>query len=187
MDESFTRSYECERLTESPVTARARHYYYPGASTTGGSDGILLKVQPEQGEWWLGTFAFGGLTPAGVSGIFTTPDPQKFCVVDGGRGYLVSADAPTVWERIDAVPITDLRPIRAQQIIVFATFCELVAYGKSGFKWRTKRLVWDGLKITEVTETLIKGEGDWNFFKSAGESFVVDLATGAHEGGAEIP
>jgi hypothetical protein len=181
MDTTFAHSYECERLSETPRTAPP-HYYFPGASTQGGRDGILVEVRPEHGQPWLGTFAFGQIAPKGVSGIFTTPDPQRLCVVSKGEGYFVSATTPTAWEAIRATPIIHVRSIGAQGIIVFASFTELVAYGSAGMKWRTKRLTWDNLKIVEVTDAFIKGEF-WDIRSEATANFVVDLATGTHQGG----
>lgn len=181
MDRTFPHDYECERLTETPRTERA-HYYFPGASTKGGRDGILIEVRPVQGPVWLGTFAFGQVTPKGFSGIFTTPNPERLCVVSCGEGYLVSAKTPKEWETIGSMPIIDVRPVLAQGIIVFANYTELVAYGSSGLKWRTKRLTWDSLKITEVTDDFIKGEF-WDIRSEANANFVVDLATGNHKGG----
>src|SRR5262245_48546290 len=69
----------------------------------------------------------------------------------------------------------------AHDIIVFADFTNLVAYGKTGLKWRTKRLSWDDLKIIEVTDIFIKGEF-WDILSEGTATFVVDLATGAHTG-----
>jgi hypothetical protein len=178
---SFPHLYECEPLSETQTTALP-HYYFPGGSTQGGRDGILVEVRPERGLPWLGTFAFGEVTPKGISGIFTTPDPERLCVVSRGEGYIVSAATPTAWESVDATPIIDVRLIHAQGIIVFANFTELVAYGSTGLKWRTKRLTWDSLKITEATDTFIKGEF-WDIRSEATASFIVDLATGRHQGG----
>ena len=181
MDTTFPYSYECEWLTETPQPAPP-HYYFPGASTQGGRDGVLIEVRPEHGQSWLGTFSFGQITPKGASGIFTTPDPQRFCVVSNGEGYLVSATTPTSWEPIRATPIIDVRSIPAQGIIVFADHTTLIAYGQTDVKWKTKRLTWDSLKIIEVTDTFIKGEF-WDIRTEATASFVVDLATGTHQGG----
>jgi hypothetical protein len=179
-DTTFPQSYECEKLPEIPGTTTLVHYYYPGVTAHGGRDGVLVEVRPGGGQPWLGTFAFGYLT--GVSGIFATPDPHRLCVVSAGDGYLVSVNEPTAWEMIKAIPIIDVRPVRARDIIVFANFTELVAYGKSGIKWRTERLTWDGMKITEVTDSFIKAEY-WDVRSEAMASFVVDLATGRQEGG----
>ena len=177
MDTIFAHSYECERLNETQGSALP-HYYFPGASTQGGRDGILVKVRPEHGQTWIGTFAFGD---SGVSGIFTTPDPQRLCIVSNGEGYFVNTSIPTEWEAIRAMPIKDVRSILAQEIIVFADYTDLVAYGRTGVKWKTERLVLDELKITEVTDISIKGEG-WNPFDETRKNFIVDAATGRHEG-----
>jgi hypothetical protein len=181
MDTTFSHSYECELLIETP-TIGLPHYYYPGASLRGGRDGVLVEVRPEHNQPWLGTFAFGEIIRNGFTGIFTTPDPQRFCVVSHGQGYFVKALTPTEWEQIRVVPIIDVRCVRAQGIIVFANFTELIAYNQTGVKWRTKRLTWDDLKITEVTDTYLRGEF-WDMRTEKTESFTVDLATGTHEGG----
>jgi hypothetical protein len=183
MDITFAHSYECAQLTELPSRAMP-HFYYPGASTQGGKDGVLAEIHPENGEPWLGTFAFGLFAPKRPSGIFTTPNPDRLCVVAKGEGYLVSANAPSAWETVRATPIIDVRPVRAQGIIVFASLTDLVAYGPTGIKWRTKRLAWDNLQISEVTDSAIKGEF-WDLRSEAMESFTVDLATGAHQGGID--
>jgi hypothetical protein len=185
MDTTFGHSYECEQLSETPGMT-ILHYYYPGASTQGGRDGILVRVYSHGGQPWLGTFAFGRLSSDGVSGAFTMPDPDRLCVVARGEGYIVSANAPALWEPVRSVPIMDVRPIRGQEIIVFADPWELVAYGQTGIKWRTGRLAWDGLRITEVTDRFIKGEFRELDDEAIG-SFIVDLATGTHQGGIKQP
>jgi len=181
METTFPHAYECERLIETPNTA-SPHYYFPGASTKGGQDGILVGVRPERGQAWLGTFAFGQVTPKGVTGVYTTPDPRRVCVVSRGEGYLVNATAPTEWEAIRATPIIDVRSILARLLIVFADYTTLFAYGQTGIVWKTKRLTWDSMEITEVTDAFIKGEF-WDIRREATANFTVDLATGLHQGG----
>lgn len=181
MDTIFSHTYRCMQLTELPFSA-SRHYYFPGASTQAGRDGVLVEVHSEHGQPWLGTFAFGQAGQGGVSGIFTTPNSERFCIVSKGNGYLVNATKPTEWESIQAIPIIDVRQITAHKIIVFADYTALVAYGQAGIKWKTKRLTWDNLKIVEVTDDFIKGEF-WDIRSETTANFVVDLATGTHEGG----
>jgi hypothetical protein len=183
IDRTFPHSYECEWLLETQQTALP-HYYYPGASLKGGRDGVLIRITPEGRQAWLGTFANGQLTRKGTTGVFTTPNPDRVCVVAAGEGYLVSANRPTVWDEVSITPVIDVRPIRAHSIIVIANFTELVAYGRAGIKWRTRRLTWDSLQITEVTDASIKGEF-WDILSEAMETFIVDLETGADSGGIE--
>jgi hypothetical protein len=184
VDTTFRRTYECRSLTELPSSERRPRYYYPGASREGGRDGPILEVRPEHGEPWIGLFAFGAFGSLGVSGLFTTPHAGRLCVVTRGEGYLVAADDPTSWESVKAWPILDVRPVQARGILVFADYTDLMAYGETGLKWRS-RLVTDYLKITEITDRLIRGEG--YVLGREGVSFVVDLATGAHEGGLTDP
>jgi hypothetical protein len=181
MDSTFASSYSCRQLHEIPTTALP-HYYFPGASEQGGHDGILVEVRPEQGLAWLGTFAYGYVAPRRHSGIYSTPDPDQICVVSRGKGYLVNAAAPKIWECVRAAPITDVRPVVARSIIVFATLTELVAYGSAGIVWTTERLSFDDLKIVEVTDSFIKGEF-WDIRKNGMSVFTVDLTTGRHDGG----
>jgi hypothetical protein len=147
-------------------------------------DGILVEVRPKHCEPWFGTFAFGHVAPRGKSGIFTMPNPDVLCVVSRGEGYLVSASLPKSWERLRVVPVIDVRPVLAYDIIVFAEFTRLVAFGREGIKWQTKRLSWDNLQISEVATSYIKGEF-WDVRSDAIASFVVDLATGTHQGGVD--
>jgi hypothetical protein len=184
MDMTFSHLYDCEQLTEGPGVPSSPHFYYPGGSSKGGRDGILVRIRPYNGQPWLATFAFGEIAPRGPTGIFTTPDPQLLCVVAKGAGYFVSTSEPSSWESVRVTPIIDVRPIRNHDIIVFADFTRLVGYGKGGMKWATKRLSWDNLKIVEVTDTLIKGEF-WDIRSDGIENFVVDLATGATDGEVE--
>lgn len=70
----------------------------------------------------------------------------------------------------------------AQGIIVFADYTTLVACGQAGMKWKTKRLTWDNLRITEVSDAVIAGQF-WDTCSEATASFCVDLETGQHQGG----
>jgi hypothetical protein len=179
---TFQTNYEVTILEELPQPETIRHYFYPGASMAGGRDGLIVRVDPNARESWIGTFAFGQIAPTGPSGVFATPDPDRMCVVSRGMGNFVSAHSPLQCEEVNCYPIIDVRPIHTQGIIVFAEFTRLVAYGPAGLKWKTKRLSWDNLKIIEVTNTSIKGEF-WDICSEATASFVVDLATGTHQGG----
>lgn len=179
VDLSFESHYSIEILEELGAEER---YYYPNATTEGGKDGLMIEVISEQGKSWVGIFAFGDISHKGVSGVFTMPDPDKLCVVSMGAGYIVSSSDPTNWEEVKSIPITGVHPVKLQDVLVFADYTELVAYNKSGIKWRTERLAYDSFKVIEVTDTYLKGEF-WNMRNEANESFEVDLLTGSQVGG----
>lgn len=107
MDTTFPHTYECERLSEIPSGLNVPHYYFPGASTEGGKDGILVRVRCSDGRSWIGTFATDGFAPHDATGIFTTPDPERFCVASGGSGYVVHAGMPTIWNGLTITGITE--------------------------------------------------------------------------------
>jgi hypothetical protein len=145
----------------------------------------MVNVTPYEGDPWLGIFAFGQITPKGVTGIFSTPNPERLCVAAQGNAFIVSVSDPSTWESVRAIPVIDVRCVVKHGIIVFANFTELVAYGSQGLKWRTKRLTWDSMKVVEVTDDLLKGEF-WDIRSESTQGFTVDLATGNHEGGIDV-
>ena len=181
IDQSFERYYDCQVLTETAPT-QTPHYFYPGATTQGGLDGLILEVRPSRGTAWIGTFAFGNISKTGVTGVFTMPNQREICVVARGEGYLVNVEAPTTWQTIRAVPVIEVRPVAQHELVIFANFTELFAYGLTGLLWRTKRLAWDGLTLLSVSENSIHGEY-WDHASNAKKDFVVDLQTGNHVGG----
>jgi len=182
IDKTFIHTYDIQILDEMKTGHEI--YYYPEASTQGGKDGIIVQVGSTQGQTWIGVFAFGNITRNGFSGVFTTPHQSKLCVVANGTGYFVDANNPKDWEEIKLVPITDVKISESQNIIVFADYTKLIAYDSNGIKWKTKQLAWEKLKITECSNTYIKGE--YYDIRSEGmEVFEVNLLTGTSTGGVE--
>lgn len=182
-DPGFHGDYVWEVLDESPSAQTSPRHFFPG-NTAAGQDGLLVRVTPADGAPWLGMFAFGNVKGDGVSRVLAMPDPERLCVVSRGAGYLVSVRDPSVWEEVQAMPVTDVRAVPSAGIVVFADYTELVAYGAEGPRWRTKRLSWDGLNIVQVTERSIIGEY-WDMRTDGRQAFEVDLVTGAQKGGVE--
>lgn len=176
--------FEWEIVNQLPGSQATRHFYYPGASIAGGGDGVMVRVEPKDGSPWFGTFAFGKFGPKGSTKVIPLPDGQRLCVVSRGAGYVVSANDPLAWEEVSGIPITDVREILEVGLVVFANHTKLLAYGEDGLVWRTRRLAWDGLKITEVNNRSITGEY-WDIRDEDTRTFKVDVATGASTGGVE--
>jgi hypothetical protein len=180
----FDHTYECEVVSET-TGCESRKIFYPGAVGVGGGDGLIVNVIPYKGDPWLGIFAFDQTAHKGVTGIFSTPNPECFCVVARGNAFIVSASNPNIWEPVCAIPIIDVRSIVKHGIIVFANFTELLAYDSQGLKWHTKRLTWDSMKVVEITDDFLKGEF-WDIRSESTQNFTVDLITGSHQGGINI-
>ena len=182
IDKTLAHKYDIQILEE--LKEGYEIYYYPSASTQSGKNGVIVQVNPEQGKTWIGIFAFGNVSKDGFSGVYTTPHFNKLCVVSNGAGYIVSSDNPKDWEEVKSIPIIDVRISKAQKLIIFADYTELIAYNDSGVKWKTKRLSWDSLKIIELSNSYIKGEY-YDIRSEANEFFEVDLVSGVSKGGVE--
>jgi hypothetical protein len=141
---------------------------------------MFVEVSPEFGGPWIGCFQPG---LDGVSGLFSTPSPEKFCVVVAGEGYLVSAYSPSDYETIRCIPVKFVRRIPQKDMIVFGSLTDLAAYDARGLVWNTPRLSWDGLQLTDVSERQIHGLA-WDSAAGREVPFVVDVDTGHHKGGS---
>ena len=178
----FPQQYRVEESLELPSGPSMKHLYFPGGSEKGGQDGLLIKVTPRMGEVWLGTFAFGSFQN-GVTGVYSCPDKESVCVISSGEGYIVRADDPVVWEEIGTCPILDVRIVANKELLLFADFTRITAYGQRGHVWTTGSLSWDGIEIVNVTPEHIRGLA-WDSPQQRKVEFVVDVATGRHTGGS---
>lgn len=180
----FAKRYNFQVLTELPSgSGDTRRFYYPGAKLTGGKDGLIVRVVPVNGQEWVGVFATGDEFGTLLNGVFTCPDEDMICVVSGGIGYLVHASTPEWSSEVPVAPITRVLQMPESDILVVASFTDLSAWGRDGLRWRTKRLVWDELRVTAYDNRRLSGIG-FDPTQSEPVRFSVDLRTGEHEGGS---
>jgi len=177
----FTHAYEIELLDEFPTNER--RFYYPGAESTGGKDGLVVHVEPSIGRDWIGVFAFGDQSHELLSGVFSTPSANVLCVVSGGSGYLVHSDKPEWWSEAPLFPITRVIELTEAGLMIFADFTSLCAWGTNGVVWRSQRLAWDDLTITSFENNMLLGYG-FDPILAANVPFAVDALTGDHTGGS---
>ena len=173
-DARFAHAYSYTLLHERPG-GPVLTYYYPGARTDGGRDGLLIRFLPAGMRSWIGVFAWDTI-PGGASRVYTHPDARCTCVVARGVGYIVRVDEPTEWTTVEAHPIFDALALPDHGLIVFATFVELIAYGAAGPVWQTKRLALDELYLTGADGTNIYARA--NRFDGHDVDVTVDVRTG---------
>lgn len=187
IDISFPTEFECTVVTEFPGDASALQYFPEDRAA--GQDGLLVRVRPAAAgaNAWYGLFAFGKWGGIGCTRVLSMPNPERFCVVANGAGYIVDVTNPEQWFEILTFPILHVVPIRSAGIIVFADHTEMLAYDRDGEKWRTTRLAWDGLKIVSHDSQVLKGE--YADLEDTIRRFDVDLDTGSvrFEQGAPNP
>lgn len=181
-DQAFAADYRCDVLEELPNRA-SRQYYFPGGTEFGGRGGVMVSVQPHEGEEWLGIFAVGDVSPRGANAVLSMPHPQQLCVVSRGQGYIVEVTSARELEVISMVPILGVVPAPASGLLVMHDFSRVRAYGRDGRAWSTPAISWDGIQLLEVTERAVHGTA-WDSPNDRHVPFVIDLASGAHEGGA---
>lgn len=179
---AFPRSYRAKVLDELPTT-KLRTLYFPGASEISGRDGLIVSVIPNQGSPWIGIFGFG-FGGGAVTALLSTPDASRLFVVSRGAGYLVSSENPSDWHGIrEIIPITTVRPAPEHGIIVLADYIKIAAVDAAGLVWKTGRISFDGIVITNIASGYIEGEA-WDPTTPVRPRFRVDIRSGRHEGGA---
>ena len=179
IDLIYPHSYEVQELREIPGVGAldAPLVYLPAPKGRPEHDGLWLRFHAASGKNWVGVFAFGYDSPPAFSRVVSSPNPGRACVIAKGRGFLVSADDSEQWEEIQILPVLDVRAIPERQILVFANFTHLAAYGSNGLVWRSPRVCWDELKIVDVTRDTIEGTG-FDPTTQRESRFVVDLENG---------
>ena len=180
-DFAFPHSYEVDELRDWPATGSfgIPVIYFPPPKSRAEHNGLWLRVKAKSGKSWIGVFAFGYTSPPAFSRVISSPDVEKVCVVSKGSAYIVNVEQPEAWEQIPITPVLDVRPLLEQKLLVFADFIRLAAYGNNKFAWRSPRVCWDELKITNVTSDIIEGTGyDPTNAVTQELRFAVDLKTG---------
>lgn len=178
----FPANYDVELLKELRPSGETR-FFYPGARTDGGADGLTFRVTPAVRAPWLGTFAFRD-RGAGASGVFTTPDPDVVCIAAAGAAYLVHADKPEWWSQLDMEPVRQIIQVPAVGVIVFVGDVMIEAHDGQHRIWMTPRLGFDRLSRIAVSGETLTGIGSDPTMAAGGVPFTVDLRTGASSGGS---
>jgi len=149
-------------------------HYFPQTKGRPEYDGIWVGVRPTTGQSWIGVFGFG--FPA-LSRVISTPDENRVCVISTGAAYIVKADDPEDWENLDVTPVRDVRVIPERQLIVFADFTGLTAYGRHQIVWRSAHLCGDYLRIQKIDGDKIECVG-YEPSEDCDCPFAVDVRTG---------
>ena len=177
IERPFVAAYELETDVDLPGAPDGpAQFFYPGgleiASVAVGSSDLLLKIMPNDRQPWLANFS-GDDYP--FTTVTTCPDSDSFCAVAHGLGYLVKASDPRNWSEVRALPILQVFPDEDHELLLFADFTRIAAYGEAGLAWLAD-LVLDGLKILSRTGAELRIRGDT--YPDSEEHLVIDVLTG---------
>jgi hypothetical protein len=183
LDSTFAHSWQAEILSARPLILPSRQFVYPVQVEEVERGALEVMIRPVPTEpAFLATCALGFANPIVPTGIWTCPDPSCICAVAGGYAYLINTRDPAQWDQVEYRPVTAVTPVAHKQLLVFSGFHSLTAWGVPGKAWKTSRLSWDGLRITEIGEETLTGFG-WDLHTDKEVEFEVNLSTGKHRGG----
>lgn len=183
LDETFPHSWTAEILQTRPLILPPRHYTYPAEVEEVERGALELLVQPGPAAMpFLATCALGFASPAVPSGVWSCPNPDSLCAVAGGYAYILNARRPEQWTQVEYRPVTEIRPVPELNLLLFASFHTVVAWGREGQNWQTRRLSWEGVRLIEVRGGKLHGWG-WEMQTDQEIEFAIDLRTGEHTGG----
>jgi hypothetical protein len=186
-DLTFAHSWSVESLKAAPMIAPARQFVYPlqiaGEEDALGRGAMLLMVKPAEGGMFLATCALGFTDKSMPSGVWACPNANEMCAVAGGYAYVVDTQRPERCTQISLRPVADVKVAAEAGLLVFVGFHSLVAWGAEGMAWETRRLSWEGVRVTEIEGGILRGFG-WDMMTDREVAFTVDLRTGESQGGS---
>jgi hypothetical protein len=180
----FSHDWQAEVLATRPLILPSRHFVYPVEVEEVERGAMELLIRPPEGATpFMVTCALGFAGPEVPTGLWSCPDPSWICVAAGGYVYLINTRDPKQWEQVEYRPVTDIRTLPNHNLLIFAGFHSLQAWGREGKSWQTGRLSWDGVQITGTRGDRLYGLG-WDMQTDRELEFEIDLRTGEHQGGA---
>jgi hypothetical protein len=182
----FSQSWRVEVLKTPPLIAPARQYVYPqqiaGEEDALARGALQLMVHPASGGTFLATCALGFTDPTMPTGVFACPNAVQMCAVAGGYAYVIDTAQPEHSTHIALKPVVEVRPLVAQELLLFVGFHSMMVWGRNGVAWVSGRLSWEGVRITGIDGDTLHGTG-WNLLTDQEIAFSLDLLTGQHQGG----
>lgn len=187
---SFERNWTAELLRQAPMIAPARTYIWPqrieGEDDALARGAVNVLVRPRAGESFLVAAALGFKDPSMPTGVFGAPAADEICILAGGYAYIANVLKPQAVTLLEMKPVVQVLERLDEELLVLIGFTSVLAWGPHGRAWETRRLSWEGLRVTEVEAGVLRGFG-WDLMKDAEVAFEVELATGQTLGGGYRP
>jgi hypothetical protein len=172
--------YDLRQIDELPGVETNQIMYFPVSGKTGFGDALLLHCTPMRGDAWIGVFARKHVT--GLLAVFSCPSQDHFLVVADGRGYLCNAADPQRSSELACYPIVGVDVAADARLLLLNNSMEVAALGRDGITWTSGRISWDGITFDRIDAT--RAEGHASDPTGPSKRFVLELSTGAHEGGS---
>jgi hypothetical protein len=189
-EQAFPHTWSAEILKTPPMIAPARQFTYPqriaGEEEALARGALQLMVHPAGGGTFLATCALGFTDATMPTGVFACPNAVDMCAVAGGYAYIIDTAQPEHSTHITLKPVVEVRPLVAQELLLFVGFHSMMAWGRNGVVWESARLTWEGVRVVSIDGNVLHGLG-WNLLTDREVAFSLDLLTGQHQGGGFTP
>ena len=172
--------YEVHQLDELPTVVTMQVVHFPVSAKIGFGDALMLHCTPVRGDEWIGVFARNHVT--GLLALFSCASPDHFLVVADGRGYFCDAEKPRNSLELPCYPIVGVDVAADAELLLVNDSTLVMALGHDGITWTSGRISWDGITFDRIDAT--RAEGHASDPTGPPRRFVIELSTGAHEGGS---
>lgn len=178
----FPAPYQVRQLDELPPSAQVTELC-PAAQCSSG--GLIFEVNPGDSDSWVGFARPSSIgSRHAITGLFSTPDPSRLCVITRGTAYLVDVDTRRFSLLARTDPVIFVTSLTDVGLLILATPWQVMAIGPDGPAWQTGRLAIDGLRLDETDGLRLAGVADPD--SPEPRDFVIDLLDGSHQGGAVV-
>ncbi|MGA2217936.1 MAG: hypothetical protein ABSG51_07610 [Terracidiphilus sp.] len=126
---------------------------------------------------FLATCALGFRDPAVPTGLWSCPNPDEICALSGGYAYVISTTNPENFTMLPYRPVLEIRPVPAQNLLLFVGHHSVLAWGPSGQAWQSEKLSSEGITLEEIISPILHGMG-WDLMTDKEIPFTLDLETG---------
>lgn len=175
---AFPHSWQAEILPKRPLIKPLRCYTYPREAEEVERGALEVMIHPAgKALKFLATFALGFADPSAPTGLWSCPAPDDLCAVAGGYAYIVRTLDPNSFTHIALRPVFQPLPLPDRDLLLFAGHQSLLAWGRNGEAWHTRRLSSEGIRVSGIQGDALYGFG-WDMVTDREIPFMVDLRTG---------
>ncbi len=171
------------RITDTLLDDGTPYFLFSHDGYSADSRDLVIHVQSNGSGAWYGIFPSGGFPEIETSGVHHWPSSNKLFAISRGNGYLVDTNNPGMWSQAHISPITWFDDHSLEDMVLVCDYRRLAAYSALGLLWKTQQLSWNGIRNITVERGMIRGEA-WDDPWETWVSFLVDVETGNHQGGA---
>jgi len=177
LNESFPHGWRVEILTARPLILPSRSFVYPVQAEEVERGALELLVTPAVGTAFLATCALGFRDPSAPTGVWACPHTDWLCALSGGYAYLINTANPAEFKHLAMQPVLSVNALPQHGLLLFAGHHSLLAWGAEGERWQSDKLSWEGITITEISDSVISGTG-WDLMTDRDTIFTISPETG---------